>query len=71
MTAGTHILCDKKYSFILNLVPIITDMVAILNLKQLPLWKSLNWHNSKYIDEGSTDMGTNKLYDSILHVGNI
>ena len=29
--------------------------------KKLPQWNSLNWHNSKYIDEESTEFGTNKL----------
>ena len=45
-------------------------MAAILNFKKCPQWKSLNCHNSKYIDEESTKIGTNKLYDSILPVGN-
>ena len=61
------------YSFILNLVLITTGMVSgrHLEFKKWPQWKSLNWDNSKYIEEESTKIGTNKLYNSILPVGNI
>ena len=53
------------FTFMWNLVPITIDMVSDrhLELKKWWHWKSLNCHNSKYIDEERTQIGTNKLYD--------
>ena len=58
---GSHIPCGIYF----HVKPITIDMVSgrHVELKKWRHWKSLNCHNSKYIDEERTQIGTNKLYD--------
>ena len=61
---GTHILCDILFDMKFSTNNYLHGMwPPSWILKKWPLWKSLNCHNSKYIDEESTQIGRNKQND--------
>ena len=68
---GTHILCDIQLHIKLRTNYYRHGIWSPSWIKKMARWKSLNCHNSKYIDEESTTIGTNELYDNIRPVGNI